>query len=106
MKIELKTQTITESKAKRTKPVDFFKKCPKCGDKDLIHLDPDVLCTSCDWDSLLWDVSRGSMNDLEQAAREIFKTKPMLVATQKQNDIPVAAEIKSNQLSTEDKKGA
>lgn len=106
MKMSLRTIKVQESTAKRTKPVDHFKKCPKCGDRDLIQLDPDVLCSSCDWDSLAWDVSRGAMNDLEQAAREIFKIKPVLVTVQKECDATVTSVTKSNGRSNKDKMGA
>lgn len=106
MKMSLRTIDVKEKPAKRATPVDHFKKCPKCGNKDLIQLDPDVLCSSCDWDSLAWDVSRGAMDDLEQAAREIFKTKPVLMASQLKSNASNTSEAKSNDLSAKDKKGA
>ena len=58
-------------------------KCPNCGGRNLIHLNPEVLCSSCDWDSLALDVSRGAMDDLDQAVKEIFINKPVLVASKK-----------------------
>ncbi len=70
--MEIQMKQATPDKKKRTKPADYFKKCPKCGDKELFHLDPDVVCLSCDWDSTVWDVSRGAMNDLGRAAKEFF----------------------------------
>ena len=72
--MEMKLCALEEPKTakKRTRPVDYFKKCPKCGEKELIKLDPDVLCSSCDWDSLAWDVSRGAMDNITQAAKEAF----------------------------------
>ena len=51
-------------------PIDHFKKCPACGDKELIQIDPDVVCSSCNWDSTAWHVSAGGMDDLKAAARE------------------------------------
>lgn len=106
MKMNLRTICCTEKPIKRTTPMDHFKKCPNCGDKNLIRLDPDVLCSSCDWDSLAWDVSRGAMNNLEQAAREIFKTGPVLVAKQKTTDRSTDVENESDDISTEEKQGA
>lgn len=106
MKMELRTIEGIEKTAKRTKPVDYFKKCPKCGDRDLIHLNPDVLCSSCDWDSLAWDVSRGAMDDLDQAAKEIFMPKPVLVASQSKSAVSTKSASESDDQSTEDKKGA
>ncbi len=106
MKMELRTIEVVEKTAKRTKPVDYFKKCPKCGDRDLIHLNPDILCSSCDWDSLAWDVSRGAMDDLNQAAKEIFKTKPVLVATQNKSATLTKSVSEFVHQTTEDKKGA
>jgi hypothetical protein len=73
MKVKLKAQFELGKPAIRTKPVDYFKRCPQCGEQELICLDPDVLCSSCDWDSLAWDVSRGAMDDLALAADEFFK---------------------------------
>jgi hypothetical protein len=51
-------------------PVDHFKCCPRCGDKELIRVDPDVVCSSCDWDSTAWHVDQGGMDSLRAAARE------------------------------------
>ena len=56
-------------KKKRIKPVDYFKRCPKCN-CELIVIDPDVLCSTCDWDSTLWDVSRGAMDNMITASKE------------------------------------
>ncbi len=106
MKLELRTIEVLEKTTKRTMPVDYFKKCPKCGDLDLIHLNPDVLCSSCDWDSLAWDVSRGAMDDLDRAAKEIFMPKPVLVASQSNNAVLSKSASKFDDQSTEDKKGA
>lgn len=104
MKLELRTKEGLEKTAKRTKPVDYFKKCPNCGGRNLIHLNPDVLCSSCDWDSLAWDVSRGAMDDLDQAVKEIFMNKPVLVASKK--DIAFTDVSETHDQNTEDKKGA
>ncbi len=83
MKLGLYTTNEQITVKRRTRPVDYFKKCPKCGEVELIHVESDVLCSSCDWDSLAWDVSRGSMDNLQVAAKELFvnsktqdKTKP------------------------------
>lgn len=106
MKMKLRTIEGLEKTATRTNPVDYFKKCPSCGERDLIHLNPDVLCSSCDWDSLAWDVSRGAMDDLNRAAKEIFKTKPVLIASQRKNADSVKPMPESDDQSTVDKKGA
>jgi hypothetical protein len=69
--MKLKVLQTSESKVRRPKkPVDHIKKCPACGDKDLIVLDPDVLCSKCSWDSTFWHVAAGGMDNLEVAARE------------------------------------
>ena len=47
-----------------------FKKCPACGNKNLIELEPEVLCGSCDWTSCSWSVSRGAMDNLHAAAAQ------------------------------------
>ncbi len=75
MRIELLTVMTGEEKKKRTKPVDHFKGCPRCGNK-VIAVDRDVICSSCDWDSTAWDVSRGAMDDLGRAAKEFLKYTP------------------------------
>ncbi|MFZ4402496.1 MAG: hypothetical protein ACOYOK_00200 [Pseudobdellovibrionaceae bacterium] len=106
MKVELRTVDIFEKAEKRTKPVDYFKKCPKCGDCDLIHFIPDVLCSSCDWDSLAWDVSRGGMDDLNQAAKETFIPKPTQLRSQCKMLISKKSAADSDDQSTEAKKGA
>jgi hypothetical protein len=68
MKLQL---TKNENGFKRPrKPIDHFKQCPACGDKDLIILDPDVLCSKYDWDSTAWHVSVGGMDCLKSAASE------------------------------------
>lgn len=106
MKMSLRTVCGTEKPVKRTTPMDHFKKCPKCGDKNLIAINPDVLCSVCDWDSLSWDVSRGAMNNLEQAAREIFKPKPLLISKQKSAKPSKTTDVDSDEISTEEKQGA
>ena len=80
MKLQLLSQVQTfETKKKRVTPVEHFKKCPACGCKDLIDLRPDVLCSSCDWDSTAWDVSRGGMDNLIGAAKEFgFQTMEVI----------------------------
>lgn len=106
MKLSLKTKNDSEKTSKRTKPVDHFKKCPQCGATDLIQINPDVLCSSCDWDSTAWDVSRGAMDNLELAAKEIFKTKPVLISSYKKSEIKKTEPVKSNDINYENKKGA
>ena len=59
----------------RCKPVDRFKHCPACGCKHLIRLDPDVVCSQCDWNSAAWDVNQGSMDNLLRAAKEFTHEK-------------------------------
>lgn len=86
MKIELLTKTEQITVKRRTRPVDYFKKCPKCGEKELIHVEADLLCTSCDWDSLAWDVSRGAMDDLQSAAKELFTSQAKEKPTQKSKE--------------------
>ena len=70
MKLRLIASQTTVSKEPRVKPVDHFKKCPACGCKELIEVNPDVLCSRCDWDSTAWDVSRGGVDNLFSAAKE------------------------------------
>lgn len=106
MKMQLRTIERLDKKAKRIKPVDYFRKCPKCASPDLIHLHPDVLCSSCDWDSLAWDVSQGAMDDLVQAAKEMFIPNPILKANQSKTNAWITLASKSNDQKTKDKKGA
>lgn len=72
MTISLTAAPATAQKRKRVRPTESFKACPGCGDKGLIPVGPDVLCSRCDWNSCLWDIQRGGMNNLEAAAREFF----------------------------------
>lgn len=72
MTISLSLMASPARKAKRVKPNEHFKACPQCGSKELIPVGPDALCSSCDWNSCLWDVQRGGMNNLERAVREFF----------------------------------
>jgi len=68
MKLEM--ICTTEQVIKRPKkPIEHFKKCPACGDA-LIPVDPDVICSTCSWDSTAWHVSTGAMDNLGAAARE------------------------------------
>ena len=68
----MKLQLITagERNEPRVKPVNHFQKCPACGCKELINVKPDVLCSTCEWDSTTWDVSRGGMDNLFTASKE------------------------------------
>lgn len=70
MKLQLISGSAQDRKKARVKPVDHFQKCPACGSKDLIEVRPDVLCSGCDWNSTLWDVSQGAMDNLFIAAKE------------------------------------
>jgi hypothetical protein len=72
-----------ERKPKRVKPIDHFSHCPACGCAELIDAGPDVLCLECDWDSTLWDVGRGGMNNLRLAAREFGFSAPLKNPEQK-----------------------
>lgn len=72
MTISLTMAPAATQKRKRVRPTEAFKACPGCGDKNLIAVGPDVLCSRCDWNSCLWDIQRGGMNNLEAAAREFF----------------------------------
>lgn len=103
MKAKLRTIKCLSHTKKRTKPIDYFKKCPKCGEQHLIHLNPDVLCSSCDWDSSSWDVSRGAMDDLVKAAEEIFLITPILVVNQNKIEAP-KPQLKFN--SNKNRRGA
>lgn len=80
MTISLSAAPVAAQKRKRVRPTEAFTACPGCGDKNLIPVGPDVLCSRCDWNSCLWDIQRGGMNNLEAAAREFFgvskDTKP------------------------------
>lgn len=97
MKLEL-VQYDDEPKRRPKKPIDHFNKCPACGDKDLIPLDPDVLCSKCDWNSLVWHVSAGGMDDMKSAMREFEagtrrgKIKVVKPEAESRPELEVAAE--------------
>lgn len=55
---------------KSKKAVDHFNKCPLCGADDLIRMSPEVVCSQCEWNSCLWSVSRGRMDNLNSAVIE------------------------------------
>ena len=94
------TQTRSR-KAPRVKPVDHFKKCPACGCKQLIDVSPDVLCSSCDWDSIAWDVSRGGMNNPIAAAREFGFHLVAPIASPQSKPGPMPACIRQLSLNVE-----
>lgn len=97
MKVLLELNNKQTKSKKRTRPVDHFKKCPKCGDSELIKMGPDVLCSSCDWDSLAWDVSRGAMDDLGAAAVEFFaSTSKQVKSTSSKEEQISSTEEKTN----------
>ncbi len=50
--------------------VEHFKRCPSCGDHNLLKVAPEVLCLECDWNSIEWSVSCGSMDNIFLAAQE------------------------------------
>jgi hypothetical protein len=74
MKLRLIADYDHEKKQPRATPVEHYKKCPSCGCRDLIEVRPDILCASCDWNSIAWDVSHGAMDDLQNAAKEFGLT--------------------------------
>lgn len=70
MKLQLIATQRQERTVPRVKPIDHFKKCPSRGCKELIDVSPDVLCSDCNWESTVWDVSRGAMDNIFGAAKE------------------------------------
>ena len=69
-------------------PVDVIHKCPKCGSKNLLKLNVDVLCGHCDWDSTWAYVAAGGMDHLLAAARDHFIGPPKpLTDPENQNEI-------------------
>lgn len=66
----VQTIQLEGKKIKSQKAVDRFKSCPLCGDSHLIRVSPEVVCSKCDWNSALWSVSRGRMDNLFGAAIE------------------------------------
>jgi hypothetical protein len=69
--MQLRQTVNTDSKSKNA--VEHFKKCPACGDTCLIEVKPEVLCSKCDWNSIIWSVSRGSMDNIFAASIEQLK---------------------------------
>jgi hypothetical protein len=66
----IQTNEIQIKQTKSKKAIDHFKRCPLCGDADLINVSPEVVCSNCDWNSCLWSVSRGRMDNLHSAVIE------------------------------------
>lgn len=66
----IQTNEVQIKQTKSKKAVEHFKRCPLCGDADLINVSPEVVCSNCDWNSCLWSVSRGHMDNLKWAAIE------------------------------------
>lgn len=50
-----------------------FTCCPACGSKELIAVGPEVLCSSCDWETTLQSVQSGNMDQIFKACKEHFK---------------------------------
>lgn len=77
--------------------VEHFKRCPSCGDHNLIKVAPEVLCLECDWNSIEWSVSRGSMDNIFFAAQEHGRSQSNYTAK-------TTAAPNTSQLNTETKK--
>lgn len=86
-RMEIKLYDLKEQKntKDRTSPVEYFNQCPRCHERKLIKVFPDVLCSTCDWDSLAWDVSRGAMDNITQAVKEVFVTTKPTVEYKQEN---------------------
>ena len=62
MKLDI---VVSQNKAKAPKtPAEAFKNCPRCGCKELIQIETDVLCGRCPWDSCKAAVDGGLMDKM------------------------------------------
>ena len=52
-------------KAKTKKPVDAFPRCVGCGNPHLQHVEIDVYCSVCGWNSLAAFVDAGGLDGVE-----------------------------------------
>ncbi|MGE0633881.1 MAG: hypothetical protein AB7O96_15810 [Pseudobdellovibrionaceae bacterium] len=69
----MKLRLMLQNEYKQKSAIEHFKKCPACGEKNLIECNPEVICSRCDWTSCAWSVSRGAMDNLFSAALEDAK---------------------------------
>lgn len=51
----------------------LYTRCPACGSKDLIWVQPETLCGTCDWESTVRSVQSGKMDQIFKAYKEQFK---------------------------------
>ena len=42
---------------KEINPFKKFKSCPRCGEKELLKIDEQVICMECDWNSVSYFVN-------------------------------------------------
>ncbi|MBY0385800.1 hypothetical protein K2X05_11645 [bacterium] len=57
---------------KKGKPAtQVFTSCPACRDEQLIEVDSDLVCSSCDWNSCLYSVESGQMDNFMENARRL-----------------------------------
>lgn len=71
MKLVPKIQQVTEIKQNQKKrAVDHFKRCPLCGDADMIVSAPELVCSKCAWTSAEWSVAHGRMDNIWSAIHE------------------------------------
>ena len=105
MKLSL-IQGCDQPASRPKKPIDHFKCCPRCGDKDLINVNPDIVCSRCDWDSTAWHVAQGGMDDLRGAEREsrAGAKRPEIKAIPKreQDPLEIAHELFFDKMNDEE----
>lgn len=95
----IQSNEVQGKQTKSKKAVDHFKRCPLCGDADLIRVSPEVVCSQCDWNSCLWSVSRGRMDNLHSAVIEELResgklptlVKPLPLSADEETHLDIAA---------------
>lgn len=50
-----------------------YDRCPACGSRELIWVQPETLCGTCDWESTFRSVQVGKMDQIFKAYKEQFK---------------------------------
>jgi hypothetical protein len=53
------------------KKIMALRACPACGSENLVHVDHDVVCGSCPWNSAVMSVEAGELDDLMYEYEEL-----------------------------------
>ncbi len=101
LKQTLKTKMTTE-KPKVKRPCDVFNKCPACECANLISVDSDLICSRCDWNSIvayadaLFDQGIGIVFESEESLIERDKAEAKKSADREKREKRLMSQLRAS----------